>query len=256
LHTSARRLRISQFQFPAMSPTMTEGGIAAWKIKEGDHFSAGDLLLEIETDKATMDVEAQDDGVLGKILVPNGSKGVPVGKVIALFAEDGDDISNLEVPAETAAAAPEPKPEPQAAPAPAPSSPPAAAQPLHNHPYEIQTTHPLFPSVMRLLEENKIHDASQIKGTGVRGMLTKGDVLSYLGKASTPFGTFEKAAQAEGPQKPSAPKPAASDATEAKQVKSEVKPLDALGLRALMAQGLANLSKPPPPPPHREPSTA
>jgi pyruvate dehydrogenase E2 component (dihydrolipoamide acetyltransferase) len=69
LRTSAPASALSKFQMPAMSPTMTEGGIAQWKMKEGDTFTAGDVLVEIETDKATIDVEAQDDGVLAKIIV-------------------------------------------------------------------------------------------------------------------------------------------------------------------------------------------
>jgi len=68
---------LTKFQMPAMSPTMTEGGIASWKLKEGDTFTTGDVLVEIETDKATIDVEAQDDGVLAKIMVsgPRGGGG-------------------------------------------------------------------------------------------------------------------------------------------------------------------------------------
>lgn len=79
-----------------MSPTMTEGGIAQWKKKEGETFSSGDVLLEIETDKATMDVEAQDDGIMAKIIVGDGSKNVPVAKVIAIIGEEGDDISGAD----------------------------------------------------------------------------------------------------------------------------------------------------------------
>jgi len=75
---------------------MTEGGIASWKKKEGEAFTAGDVLLEIETDKATMDVEAQDDGVLGKILVQDGSKGIQVGTTIAILGEEGDDFSGAD----------------------------------------------------------------------------------------------------------------------------------------------------------------
>lgn len=69
LATSSRSLALSRFAFPAMSPTMTEGGLAKWHVEPGDTFSQGDVLLEIETDKATMDVEAADDGVMAKILV-------------------------------------------------------------------------------------------------------------------------------------------------------------------------------------------
>ncbi len=74
---------------PALSPTMTEGNIAKWAVKEGDSFSAGDVLLEIETDKASMDVEAQDDGILAKITQGDGSKGIQVGSRIGVIAEPG-----------------------------------------------------------------------------------------------------------------------------------------------------------------------
>ncbi|KZT50938.1 single hybrid motif-containing protein [Calocera cornea HHB12733] len=258
LHTSVRRLAITELEMPAMSPTMTEGGIAAWKVKDGAHFAAGDVLLEIETDKATMDVEAQDDGVMGKIIMPDGSKNVQVGKVIALLAEEGDDISNLEAPKESSALKPappkeEPKPTEKqptdsgASPSPASGSPPSTPQPLHNHPYEIETSHPLFPSVHRLLEENNIHDASKIKGTGIRGMLTKGDVLAYLGLASNPYGTFQEEAKAEGIENTPV-----KQAEAKKEGKPEVAPLDGPAWRAALAQGLANLGKPPVAPVHRE----
>ena len=82
---------------PALSPTMTEGNLASWLVKEGDSVEAGDVIAEIETDKATMEVEAVDEGVIGKILVSEGTEGVPVNEVIAVLLEDGesvDDISN------------------------------------------------------------------------------------------------------------------------------------------------------------------
>ncbi|KAI8451180.1 2-oxoacid dehydrogenases acyltransferase-domain-containing protein [Phakopsora pachyrhizi] len=97
IHSTKRVEALSKFTMPAMSPTMTEGGISSWRQKEGQSFSAGDILLEIETDKATMDVEAQDDGKLVKIVVGDGSKSVPVGKIIAITAEEGDEYSNKEI---------------------------------------------------------------------------------------------------------------------------------------------------------------
>ncbi|PIL31621.1 hypothetical protein GSI_06323 [Ganoderma sinense ZZ0214-1] len=95
-HVSASRHALSKFAMPAMSPTMTEGGIASWKKKEGESFAAGDVLLEIETDKATIDVEAQDDGVLAKIIANDGAKNIAVGSTIAVIGEEGDDLSGAE----------------------------------------------------------------------------------------------------------------------------------------------------------------
>src|SRR3954466_11873497 len=106
---------------PALSPTMTEGTLARWLKKEGDEVKAGDIIAEIETDKATMEVEAVDEGVLGKILVGDGTENVQVNAPIAVLVEDGEAVPN-EAPA-----APAPKP---AAPAPKQAEPdPAAARP-------------------------------------------------------------------------------------------------------------------------------
>ncbi|KAK0945784.1 pyridoxine biosynthesis protein [Friedmanniomyces endolithicus] len=97
---SSRSSAAQNLTMPALSPTMTEGNIAAWRVQEGASFSAGDVLLEIETDKATMDVEAQDDGVMVKVMEQDGSKGVKVGTRIAVIAEAGDDANTVEIPAE------------------------------------------------------------------------------------------------------------------------------------------------------------
>lgn len=126
---------------------------------------------------------------------PDGTKGVQVGKVIALLAEEGDDISNLEAPKEEAT------PSPKEAEKSASSSAPPASEPLFTPSEPIQATgahshalpehaRPLFPSVHRLLLEHNVTKVGDIKGTGVRGMLTKGDVLAFLGRASGPLGTF------------------------------------------------------------------
>jgi pyruvate dehydrogenase E1 component beta subunit len=116
---------------PALSPTMTEGTLAKWVKKEGDEIASGDVIAEIETDKATMEVEAVDEGKLGKILVDEGTEGVAVNSVIAVILEEGEDASAIsEAPAQPAAASagdgaaePTPAPAPQAA---APISAPAA----------------------------------------------------------------------------------------------------------------------------------
>ena len=79
-----------------MSPTMTEGNVAKWNVKEGDKVTPGDVLAEIETDKATMELETDEEGVMGKILVPDGSEGIAVGTLIGVILEDGEDASTLD----------------------------------------------------------------------------------------------------------------------------------------------------------------
>ena len=106
---------------PALSPTMEEGTLSKWLKKEGDKVESGDIIAEIETDKATIEVEAVDEGTLAKILIPEGTEGVKVNAVIALLAEEGEDASNVSAsqPASNGSApqtkAPEPAPEPAAA---------------------------------------------------------------------------------------------------------------------------------------------
>ena len=108
---------------PALSPTMTEGNLAKWLKKEGDPVKAGDVIAEIETDKATMEVEAVDEGTLGKILVQEGTEGVQVNQPIAFLLEEGEDASALAGAEAGSAGQPAPAPaapktEPAAAPAP------------------------------------------------------------------------------------------------------------------------------------------
>src|SRR6476620_7404758 len=102
-----------ELKMPALSPTMEEGTLAKWLVKEGDEVKSGDILAEIETDKATMEFEAVDEGRIAKILVPDGSDGVKVGDVIAIMAAEGEDVSAAAgAPAPAAKAeAPAPKAE-------------------------------------------------------------------------------------------------------------------------------------------------
>jgi pyruvate dehydrogenase E1 component beta subunit len=114
---------------PALSPTMTEGTLAKWHVKEGDQVTAGDVIAEIETDKATMEVEAVDEGRLGRIAVPEGSEGVAVNSVIALLLEEGEDAAALPATGQAAAPAPLP-PEVSVEPAiPAPAVAPSGSAP-------------------------------------------------------------------------------------------------------------------------------
>lgn len=126
----------------------------------------------------------------------DGAKNVPVGKVIALLAEEGDDISNLQPPKEE-----KPAPKQEASSSTTPRSEPPKPTPETSAPLPPQShssahvshSRPLFPSVHRLLLEFNVTNPEEIKGTGVRGMLTKGDVLAFLGKASSPQGTYKEA---------------------------------------------------------------
>ena len=93
----------TEILMPALSPTMEEGKLVKWLIKEGDSVQAGDVIAEIETDKATMEVEAVDEGTLAKILIEEGTEGVKVNTPIAVIAEEGEDASSIEAPAPSSA---------------------------------------------------------------------------------------------------------------------------------------------------------
>ncbi|MFY2824807.1 pyruvate dehydrogenase complex E1 component subunit beta [Ruegeria sp. MALMAid1280] len=114
----------TEILMPALSPTMEEGTLAKWLVKEGDTVSSGDIMAEIETDKATMEFEAVDEGILGKILIAEGTEGVKVNTPIAVLVEEGEDASAL--PAAAPAAAAETEAAPAAVEAPAPAAAPAA----------------------------------------------------------------------------------------------------------------------------------
>src|SRR5437016_4245138 len=126
---------------PALSPTMEKGNLAKWLKKEGDKVKPGDVLAEIETDKATMEVEAVDEGTLAKIVVPEGTADVPVNQLIAVMAGEGEDAkaagaaaASAPVPKPAAAApAAAPAPKPAAAPAPSPAPAAAPAQATNGH---------------------------------------------------------------------------------------------------------------------------
>ena len=188
---------------PALSPTMTEGNIAKWNLKEGDSFSAGDVLLEIETDKASMDVEAQDDGIMARITQGDGSKGIKVGRRIGIIAEPGDDLSSLEIPAEDGLAStppkeeslkpnPEAKSELQTEASPSlqsSNSKPAAPPAKRPSGKPKKQSYPLLPSVEHLIHEHGL-DASAIDKmtpSGPNNRLLKGDVLAYLGSVSSSY---------------------------------------------------------------------
>ncbi len=184
---------------PALSPTMTEGTLATWKKKEGDVVKAGQVLAEIETDKATMEVEAVDEGVLGKILVPAGTENVAVNTMIAVLLEEGEDKSTIDafVAANTS----------KAAPAAAKAATPQAAAPIQSAaqthraaPVATGTRVFVSPIAKRLANENHL-DLSRIAGTGPNGRIVRDDVLLAIKS-----GGVTPRAQAAAPVEAAAPK--------------------------------------------------
>jgi len=194
---------------PALSPTMTEGNLAKWHKKEGEKVKSGDVLAEIETDKATMEVEAVDEGTLGKIVVPEGAQAVKVNAVIALLLEEGEDagvLAGAGKPAAKPAAAPQAAPGPAAAqaPAPVPINPKTAAPPT-----AAVTPTPtgapsgndrLFasPLAKRMAEQAGL-DLRQIPGSGPQGRIVKSDIEAAMGKPQAP-----RAPAAPAPASPAA----------------------------------------------------
>ena len=153
---------------PALSPTMEEGTLAKWLVKEGDTVASGDVMAEIETDKATMEFEAVDEGVIGKILVDEGTEGVKVNTPIAVILEDGESADDIGATSSAPAAAAAPAAE---APAEAPTAAAAPAAPTKDGDR-------VFASPLaRRIAKDKGLDLSAIKGTGPKGRIVKADVL-------------------------------------------------------------------------------
>jgi len=167
----------TEILMPALSPTMEEGTLAKWLVKEGDSVSSGDLLAEIETDKATMEFEAVDEGIIGKILVPEGSEGVKVNTAIAVLLEDGENAADI-----TVASAPDSASAATAAPAPqvvVSTSAPVAAP-------KQDGTRVFASPLARRIASDKGLDLSQITGTGPHGRIVKADVLGSTATAPAP----------------------------------------------------------------------
>jgi len=198
---------------PALSPTMEKGNLARWLKKEGDKIKSGDVIAEIETDKATMEVEAVDEGVLAKIVVPEGTADVPVNDVIALIAGEGEDPKSI-----TAAARPAATPSPASAssPAPAPAaSPPAPAAIAAPGPRpngHDGATPRLFasPLARRIAKEAGL-DLANLRGSGPHGRIIERDVKTALAapRPSTPAALPAAAAPAiaQAPAAAKAPAP-------------------------------------------------
>ena len=160
----------TQILMPALSPTMEEGNLVKWLVAEGDTVRAGDILAEIETDKATMEFEAIDDGVVGKLLVAEGAEGVKVNEPIAVLLAEGEDASAVD----TAAAAPAAVPSPTASAAPAAAKPAApAAAPAGNA--DVKAT----PLARRMAAHAGL-DLATLTPTGPGGKVVKADIERAL----------------------------------------------------------------------------
>lgn len=154
---------------PALSPTMEEGTLAKWLVKEGDTVTSGQIIAEIETDKATMEFEAVDEGVIGKIAIPEGTEGVKVNTLIAVLLEDGETAADISAVPVAKAAAPV-APAAASAAVPAASAPPAPAAP-------ISAGQRLFASPLaRRIAADKGVDLAGLKGSGPHGRIVKSDV--------------------------------------------------------------------------------
>ncbi len=213
---------------PALSPTMEKGNLAKWLKQEGDSVKSGDVLAEIETDKATMEVEAVDEGVLAKIVVPEGTADVPVNDLIALIAEEGEDPAKVEVPADGGGAPAKPQNEAPNDEAPkaeskaeakaeskkdAPAAPPAnsEAAPVPSKAPPVPKTgsgERIFasPLARRIAKDGGL-DLAAVKGTGPHGRIIERDVRAAIEKG---VGKAEAAAPAAA--KPGAPKAAPAGA--------------------------------------------
>ena len=196
---------------PALSPTMTEGKLAKWLVSEGEEVNSGDVIAEIETDKATMEVEAVEEGKLGKIMVPEGTEGVAVNNVIALLLEEGEDDSVLDGVDVSAASSggsggtPPAVAEP-AAPAPSTPSPqPAAAPAAHAAPapqLAASSERIIASPLARRMASQAGLDLAGVSGTGPNGRIVKADVEAAIAGGASAATAAASAAPAVAPAAP------------------------------------------------------
>ena len=214
-----------QILMPALSPTMTEGNVASWLKSEGDEVAAGDILCEIETDKATMEVEATDEGTLGRIVVPAGTEGVAVNAVIGLILEEGEDASALDrveiaAPAVAAPAAAPAEPAVGSAPAASAAPAPQATAPAAPAPGGNGATPPaparepgarIFASPLaRRMAKQAGLALEAIAGTGPNGRIVKADIEAAIAAAAAaPAAAVAASAPAAAPAAPPAHAPVA-----------------------------------------------
>jgi pyruvate dehydrogenase E2 component (dihydrolipoamide acetyltransferase) len=208
---------------PALSPTMTEGNLAKWLKSEGDAVKAGDVIAEIETDKATMEVEAVDEGTLGKILVPGGTEGVKVNEPIALLLEEGEDRTALEKGESPAAPRGNGEAKTDVARAPAPA--PAMREPAKPGGARIAAS----PLARRMAAQAGL-DLASLRGTGPHGRIIKADIDAALAGGAAP-------AKAEAPAA-TMPPPAPAPATPAQPPAAPYEEIPLGNMRKVIARRL------------------
>ncbi|MBY3220166.1 pyruvate dehydrogenase complex dihydrolipoamide acetyltransferase [Rhizobium laguerreae] len=207
---------------PALSPTMEEGNLSKWLVKEGDKVKSGDVIAEIETDKATMEVEAVDEGTVAKLVVAAGTEGVKVNALIAVLAADGEDVSAAASGAASAAPAPKADgaaaPKAEAAPAPAPST-PAAAPATTAAPASVSSdgTRTFSSPLARRLAKEAGIDLSAVAGSGPHGRVVKSDIEAAVAgggvkAAAAPASAATPQATAPAPAAATAPKGSSEEA--------------------------------------------
>ncbi|MFG6567741.1 MULTISPECIES: pyruvate dehydrogenase complex dihydrolipoamide acetyltransferase [unclassified Sulfitobacter] len=238
----------TEILMPALSPTMEEGTLARWLVKEGDEVASGDILAEIETDKATMEFEAVDEGTIGKILIEEGSEGVKVNTPIAVLLEEGESADDID----SAAPAKEEKPQAEEAPKAAEAETPEAgygrgATDANDAPTNSDAKAPAAPKddkggrifaspLARRIAADKGLDLTQIEGSGPRGRIVKADVESAQQTAANT--DSPAAAKDAAPVTQPAPAGPSSDAVRKMYEDREVEEVKLDGMRKTIAARL------------------
>ena len=222
---------------PALSPTMEEGNLAKWLVKEGDKVSSGDVLCEIETDKATMEVESVDEGTVAKLVVAAGTEGVKVNALIAILAADGEDVAAAASGGGAAPAAKAEAAKTEAAPAKTEAAPVAAPAPVAAQAPVSSGTRTISSPLARRLAKDAGIDISAVSGTGPHGRVIKKDVETAVAGGGT-----KAAPAAAAPATAAAPTPLAKGASDEAVLKNfaegsyELVPHD--GMRKVIAKRL------------------
>ena len=227
----------TEILMPALSPTMEEGTLAKWHVKEGDTVSSGDIMAEIETDKATMEFEAVDEGVIGKILIAEGTEGVKVNTAIAVLLEEGesaDDIGAAPAPAAAKAKAEESSGSEPATGAPAA----AAATPAPAAPKAADGSRMFATPLARRIAGEKGLDLASVTGSGPHGRIVKADVEG-LSASAAPKAAAEAPATAAAPAaKPAMASGPGADAVKAMYEGREYEEISLNGMRKTIAARL------------------